>query len=581
MSDGSRLTDVSKVLEANGLPFTPRSFHESMNGSIVNCLVEIRAIPGCMTLSNYDRCCIAAKSVCPTNQLTRSTFAEVQHAFAESCENAPTQISLTEDELASDEVVAISARKKVVFSSATRNHYEETLASLHRLIVSNHCHDHVDELLTYDWNAITVQLPDETPHAFLERVFALRRRIEMFAGLENDNLHNMPMCKGAVTHPLDPNRVVSVLAPSLPAVKEKVRLGIKHVDLTDKILAITNMDVFRRAVIKLCEANRARAAVQSIVRRPRASTHVHSFITADVSPERVDGGAITRTGKVCDFWKKKTCFFGDDCKYAHSGAGGCIPKPVGFSGGQASKRLQRPRKKIPQRPQESSVNLNSLSKTQLRQIASGYQATLLAMLQVDDKESDEGPGHLFMLDVDEDLCMLSYDGDPYSDTVPFGLHVAPTKLSIDSTFTSSAGLVKNKLTIAMSTDPKGSCIVYTVLDSGSDVNAVSGKLHELLRSEGVISDYVSLQGRKATAVNGSDVKCVASCCATLHIAENWKEKIPVVVVPDLELPFLIGRPQMQLWGLIINLATNKARFTKTMYKLEVDLANTKHRRGIG
>ena len=106
-------------------------------------------------------------------------------------------------------------------------------------------------------------------------------------------------------------------------------------------------------------------------------------------------------------------------------------------------------------------------------------------------------------------------------------------------------------------------------------------MFKLLQEKGVTSEYVRLQGRKATAVNGSVVTCMASCCVELHIAQNWKERMQVVIVPDLELPFLIGKPQMRMWGLIINLATNKAKFTKTMYKLEVDLANTKHRRGIG
>mmetsp|Transcript_27870 Transcript_27870/g.83747 ORF Transcript_27870/g.83747 Transcript_27870/m.83747 type:complete len:241 (+) Transcript_27870:836-1558(+) len=198
-----------------------------------------------------------------------------------------------------------------------------------------------------------------------------------------------------------------------------------------------------------------------------------------------------------------------------------------------SKRSQAVRKKIPQRSQKSSVNLSSLNERQLRQIASSHQAKLIAMLkstQIDDEESrDEGPGQLFVLNVDNCSMMDDYDnvsgrglgidtlscemGDPYSN------------ISMDATFTPSTGLLKNKLTITMSTDDgEGTYKAYPVLDTGSDVSAISDEMFKLLQKEGVTSGYVRLQDRKATAVNGSVVTCMASCCVELHIAKKLEGK---------------------------------------------------------
>ena len=293
----------------------------------------------------------------PNNQYTQFTFAEVESLFAELCENAPELISLTEDELASAEVVTIRARNKVVFLNATSNHYEVALSLLLRTVIRNHSHRQVAELLISDWTAITGQLPDETPQAFLERVFALRRRIKMYAELDNGNLDNMSIVRGAVTLPRNPGRVVIVLAPTPDAVKEKVRMGINHVELTEATMAIANMDQFRKAVIMQYEAQRARVAVQAVVKKRRASTQMHSVITADVSEGYIAQGAINKSKRICDFWKRRTCYFGLGCKFLHEGPGACIPKPVGFSVDWASKRSQAVRKKIPQRSQ--TVNLSS------------------------------------------------------------------------------------------------------------------------------------------------------------------------------------------------------------------------------
>ena len=135
------------------------------------------------------------------------------------------------------------------------------------------------------------------------------------------------------------------------------------------------------------------------------------------------------------------------------------------------------------------MNLSSLNERQLRQIASSHQAKLIALLkttQIDEEESrDEGPGQLFMLNADNGSMMDDYDnvsgrglgidtlscemGDPYSN------------ISMDATFTPSTGLLKNKLTITMSTDGEGTYKVYTVLDTGSDINAVIDRCSSCFR----------------------------------------------------------------------------------------------------
>ena len=93
-------------------------------------------------------------------------------------------------------------------------------------------------------------------------------------------------------------------------------------------MAIANMDQFRKAVIMQYEAQRARMAVQAVVKKRRASTQMHSVITADVSEGYIAQGAINKSKRICDFWKKKTCYFGYGCKFLHEGPGACIQKPV-------------------------------------------------------------------------------------------------------------------------------------------------------------------------------------------------------------------------------------------------------------
>ena len=81
---------------------------------------------------------------------------------------------------------------------------------------------------------------------------------------------------------------------------------------------------------------------------------------------------------------------------------------------------------------------------------------------MDDYDNVSGRG----LGIDTLSCEM---GDPYSN------------ISMDATFTPSTGLLKNKLTITMSTDGEGTYKVYTVLDTGSDINAVIDRCSSCFR----------------------------------------------------------------------------------------------------
>jgi len=75
--------------------------------------------------------------------------------------------------------------------------------------------------------------------------------------------------------------------------------------------------------------------------------------------------------------------------------------------------------------------------------------------------------------------------------------------------------------------------------------------------------------------------CKACFRGTVFLASNWTENMSLVVVDDLQVPLIIGMPQLLLWGAVLDFARNKIKFNRTRYQMELDLHHSDDKRGIG